>query len=259
MAIERIPKSKLKDFSRILEKRHRQEAGQFLIEGVHLFEEFLSSGLTVDWIVVESDFESTHPKLYYVLQKRFPKEVWTAAPSEFRRLCDTEHPQGIVASVHKPAVSPSRMDAPLMLALDQISDPGNLGTILRSADWFGISDVYLGESCVELHNPKVVRATMGSIFRLRCFEASPLKNVLLEMKQNGRRIVAASSADWATPLPWSLPGPCTLVIGNESKGITADVAGLCDDFVRIRKVGRGESLNAAVAAAVLLYEFTKGH
>lgn len=259
MAFERIPKNKLKDFSKILEKRHRQETGRFLIEGVRLFEEFLSSGLPADWIVVESDFESAHPKLFYILQKQFPKQVWTAAPSEFRRLCDTEHPQGIVAAVQKPSTFPSKADDFLILALDHISDPGNLGTILRSADWFGVSDVYLGESCVELYNPKVVRATMGSIFRLRCFEASPLKDVLQDMHRNGRRIVAASSADSAVSLPWLLPGPCTLVIGNESTGITADVAGVCDDFVRIKKFGNGESLNAGVAAAVLLYEFTKNH
>lgn len=255
--VERLTKNKLKQFARIQDKSFRRESGLFLIEGIHAMEELLANGYQPVWITVESRFESAHPALTTTLASRFPNTMWSCSKVEFGRLSQTESSQGIVAAVPKRKPQHPPPPCQLMIALDGISDPGNLGTILRSADWFGVETILMNTSCVELHNPKVVRTTMGSIFRLNCIEGVDLAAELTNLKASGYEILGASSDQGAAPLRSIPVRPTVLVIGSESHGLSRDVRSACSQLTRIERIGAGESLNAAVATSILLYEITR--
>jgi TrmH family RNA methyltransferase len=253
-----LTKSKLKQFERIREKKFRQSSKLFPIEGIHLLEEFLKSKFQAAWVVVDSSFEKEYPRWAGILRKDYAPITFQATRPELNKISDTEHPQGIVVAVHKVSSPESLLFDPtardLIVVLDGISDPGNLGTIMRSADWFGVRKIVLSESCVEVHNPKVVRASMGSIFRMACFESINIAYFLEKIKLQNYVVCGATTA--GTRLE-AVPEKSVLVIGSESHGISEALRGLCDREIKIPKYGHGESLNAAVACSILLYEFAR--
>lgn len=137
-----------------------------------------------------------------------------------------------------------------ILALDGISDPGNLGTIIRTADWFGVRSLLLSNDCVELFNPKTVQSTMGSIFRMNVHSVE-ISSVLKSYKDNGYVIIGAA-LDGEDAFSYSFPPKAILVIGSESHGIRKDVIDILSDRITIPGGGNAESLNAAVACSILL-------
>jgi TrmH family RNA methyltransferase len=259
MAFERISKGKLKECTHVLEKRYRREHGVFVIEGVRLFEEFLRSGFDAEWIVVAGDFAGSHPAVGSVLHAKFRDLTFEAAPAEVARLADTENAQGIVACVRARKTPPNPWQHPkereLVAVLDRIADPGNAGTILRSAEWFGVNRVALGPSCVEVFNPKVVRATMGALFRLLCYENTDLRSCLEQLKGHGYRLIATSSTGSASIGP--VTDRIAVVVGSEANGVSPELLQLCDERVSIPRFGHGESLNASVAASIVFYEYSR--
>jgi TrmH family RNA methyltransferase len=250
-------KNNVKQFSAVLDKKFRQTHRLFQIEGIHLFEEFLKSSLEAEWIVVDSDFTNKHPQLTTLLKKQFPKITFQATPPDFKKLSDTEHSQGVVAAIRQGRQDPNSLydstKKEVIVALDGIADPGNLGTILRSAEWFGVKKIILNASCVEVHNPKVVRASMGSLFRLLCFERMDLPKTIEKLKSNNYTIYAASAN--GEEISSTAAEKSVLVIGNEAHGISDKIRS--DHKIGIRGSGKAESLNAAVACSILLYEFSR--
>ena len=259
VTFERLTKNKLQYFSSILDKKQRQASGLFHIEGLHLFEEFLKSGFEADWIVVHTDFIQQHPQVANTIKNKFSAITYQANSAEFRKISDTEQSQGIAAGIHERKNNDhffSTSAKELILALDQISDPGNLGTIIRSADWFGVKKIVLNVSSVDVYNPKVIRASMGSIFRVAC-RVLDLSRFLQEAKSQHYQVYAASADSHNDQAINNVSTSCVIVIGNEAHGISENIKKLCSQEIGIPKYGGAESLNAAIASGILMYEFSK--
>ncbi len=264
MAFPALTQKNLKEIAALSDRTRRQESDLFLIEGIRMFREFINSGYTAAVIVIESGFENRHADVYQILQRKYSGITLTATEKQIRKLSDTDEPQGVVAVIRKPQPSAEAIfrgkKHGIILALDRIADPGNLGTIIRCADWFGVSDIALSKGCVDVYNPKVIRGTMGSVFRVRFHERADLSRLFAEAKASGAEIWGTSAAGPYTPMP-SQNGEknIILVIGSEAHGIADAILPFCDRLIRIPRYGHAESLNAAVACGILLYEMRRGH
>ncbi len=173
---------------------------------------------------------------------------------EMAGICDTVSPSGILALCKPPdSLKINIYNSENWLYLDEIQDPNNLGTLLRSADWFGVKNVALSKNCIDIYNPKVLRGGMGVHFRLSIHE-----NILLnKFKENQHTIIGAfQKGDSVYDVDRKMATPWILVIGNEARGINKNNIDLINLAVTIPKFGSGESLNAAVAGSILLYHLT---
>ena len=141
--------------------------------------------------------------------------------------------------------------------LDRIQDPGNLGTIIRTADAFGVDGILISEGSVDGYNPKVVRATMGSIFRVNILHIKKSLNILEELKNRGIKIYSTSlqGKNYIQEINFKIPS--LLIIGNESKGVSDELLNMAHSLIKIPMVGKAESLNAAVASSIIMYEAMK--
>ncbi len=172
-------------------------------------------------------------------------------------MSDTRTPQGIIAVIRRREAKPREMissPAPLILLLEHLQDPGNLGTILRTGEGAGVSGVLMSEDTVDIYNPKVIRSTMGSIYRVPFAYVPDLGRAAEELKGQGVHLYAAHLAGERSYDEEDYRRAAAFMIGNEGAGLSSSLAGMADGLVRIPMRGRVESLNAAVSAAILLYE-----
>jgi TrmH family RNA methyltransferase len=227
--------------------------GHAAIEGVRVIEEAIRSGLRFKAVffseAAESRLERIGPQLSnHVEVIGLPDDVFGSA-------VDTETPQGVAALVRWPEFSLESVvgkNDSLILGAMGIQDPGNLGTIIRSAEAFGASAVLLGEKTVSEFNPKVLRSSAGSSFRLPTFHAKLER--INELKQNGLRIAATSSHKGRPIDEVNLSGSLAILVGSEGAGVPREYMNLADELIRVPHSERVESLNAAIAASVILYE-----
>lgn len=246
---------KVKAWASLLEKKHRDRTGTFLIEGVHLLQEALKANglVTVEAIAVDAgrgwpeDLGGARPP------ERTP--VYALPASVMAKCTGTDTPPPVFAVVTKPRQDTGVLHRAggFVVALDGVRDPGNAGTLIRAADAVGADAVVLGRGSVDPYNPKTVRSTMGSLFHLPVIEGDLLE-LLPEAKRRGARIVGASlDARWSCyAFDWR--PACWLLLGNESNGLSPAVSALVDERVLIPMRGQAESLNVAMAGAVLMYE-----
>ena len=229
---------------------HSSRVGDHLlaIEGIHLVEEVLRSGLALETLFLRED------TLARVAE--FPaKEIFIVENEIFNQGCATQAPQGVAALVKKPVASLDSLlqkKNPLILILDAIQDPGNLGTILRSAEAFGATGALLLPGTVSPWNQKALRASAGSVFRVPLVALSD-PTPLTRLRTLKIPIYAAVARDGKNVNDVSLVGPAALLIGNEGAGISAALLAIADHRIQIACPGRVESLNAAVAASILMY------
>lgn len=242
----------------LLKKKKRQETGMFMVEGLRICRDALVSGWTVEAVFATEAFAaSAAGEDFREMLRQHGQEWQLLAPGNFRRLAETESPQGILLVVRMPAEDatlsgPGWAQAGFLLLLQGVRDPGNLGTIIRSADWFGVDGIILSADCVDPYNPKVLRGTMGSIFHLPLAVAPRLTEVLSRLKQRGFQIFA-SAVEGAQRMPEiQFQKPLALILGNEAHGVSGELQNLSDQTVRIEKYGRAESLNVGIAGAVLM-------
>ena len=237
-----------KDLRRRLLHPARAADGRIAIEGPHLIEEAQRSGLLLETLFVREDVQA--------LAKKFAaREVCIVAKSVFNQGSATEAPQGVAALVQMPATKPEAMlstDASLLVVLDGIQDPGNLGTIVRSAEAFGATGVLLLPGTVSPWNGKALRGSAGSLFRV---PVAPMQaeEAIAALRAKGISICAAVARDGVDVAEARLDQPVALWIGNEGAGIAAATLAQVDCCVQIPCPGPVESLNAAVAASILLY------
>lgn len=237
-------------FLRSLKDRaSRRETGLHLIEGERLVFDALSSGAEAEHILVEEGETAFTDKL-----SALGLGYITVTRAVLEAVGDTKTPQGILAAVRTPELAPPAVyPHGITVALDRLQDPGNLGTIIRTADAMGASAVLLGEGCTDPFSPKALRAAMGSAYHLPVWEAD-LKAELIKLKTEGRTLVCGH-LDGEEGLP-DINGGVVIVIGNEANGVSDEVAALCT-LCRLKMYGRAESLNASVAASILIYEASK--
>ncbi len=246
--------------------RERERA--ILVEGPHLLEAAIAAGATPFLIVHNpDDLERTAEgrKLLGQIQAAGAEgaQVYEAAPAAIERAADTRTPQGVVAAVALADVAPAKVRGrrrgrmrPIVLLLDAISDPGNLGTILRSALAADADEVALGPGCADPFNPKVLRAGVGAHFRLPVRELASWAEAreLLRGAPSARQVLVAESEGRVPYAECDLTQRTGLIVGNEAHGISPEAAKLATQRISIPMYNHVESLNAAVAASVILFE-----
>ncbi len=245
-----------KQLNALRQRRNREATGRFLAEGVRVVEDLAGSPLRVRWVLTSTTLEdgSRAGRVVSGLE-RVGVPVRAVPEAEFVRLADTEHPQGVLAVADVPL---RRLDdlptVGVLLVLDAVQDPGNFGTLIRSAEALGARGVIALPGTVDPWNAKAVRSAAGSSFRLPLAQA-PWDEAQHWLREKGFRILAAAAGgEPVTPVG---PGRAALVVGNEGAGVSEAVRSDVDAVVGIPLRGRAESLNVAAAAAILLYELTR--
>jgi TrmH family RNA methyltransferase len=253
-----ISKNLLKELLELQTKKGRKLKDKFLLEGARLCQEAIESDWKVEQIFYSLSFQESEAGRK-ILNLARPKKISMLLVQEkaINKIAETETPQGIVALVQKRNFSLKDVLAKspaIILALDNIKDPGNLGTMLRTADAAGVGTVLLSQGSVELYNSKVVRTTMGSIFHLNPVNNLNFSLVIPELKNLGYRIAATSPQSGRRIDHLDFSGKICLLIGNEAFGLSEEILKLSDLKITLPIFGKAESLNAAVACGIILYQ-----
>lgn len=251
------------------EKKYRDEHGLFLAEGWKLFAEAVYSRLPiVSLLIVESKKDAYLDRAQkMLLEAKMEKvSIFVLAEPCFSKISSEKAPQGVIAVIKhldffeesiKINMKDISKDAHA-LCLCSVRDPGNLGAIVRSAVAFGTDTLILSSDCADVYNPKTLRAAMGSLFKLRIFTVEDLESSIRTLREGGRRVYAAELTDHAVSVKTlDLREDDVFVIGNEGHGIPAEISASCTCSAYIPIVSGVESLNASVAASVLLWELGK--
>ena len=243
-----LTKNTIKQIASLRQQKFRKELGLFVVEGRKMVEELLHSRFETVGLYATEAFLTDYPAF---------AQAETVTEVQMQQMSGQDTPPGILSVVKIPQQGEIKTSSRLILALDGIANPGNMGTLIRTAEWFGIHDIVCSKDCVELWNPKVVQATMGSLFRVKVWE-SDLAIYLHHAKDEGKSIYGAL-LDGENLFQMQAKPEGILVIGSESHGIRADVLPCITHPVTIPRVGDSmtESLNAAVAGGILLAEMTK--
>ncbi|WFR57984.1 RNA methyltransferase [Anaerocolumna sp. AGMB13025] len=232
----------------------RTEQKAFVIEGIKMFEESKESGYLIKAYVSESFYEEKLREApdYF---NGFSYEIVT--DGVLKEASDTLTPQGIMAVVKMPIYTLDKIitdqKANLVL-LEDIRDPGNLGTILRTAEGAGVTGIILSKTSVDMYNPKVIRSTMGAIYRMPFVYAEDFETAITEVKKNKISVYAAHLQAAQAYDEVNYQEKCAILIGNEANGLSNEIAAMSDQYIKIPMSGSVESLNAAIAAAILMYE-----
>lgn len=272
-------------------KKNRDTLGLFLVDGLRIVEEAIGSGAKIRTLVISKSFHEQHafshaasaPVLAYMDANRASDRdhggVIILEDSIQKSISDTETSQGIMALIKKPEFPGDNAgllsDGPelffdsakvlsealsydsFVVVLDKLQDPGNVGTIIRTAHAGGADCVFLSDDCVDLYNPKTLRASMGSVFHVPVISGGSAADIVLRLKERGFATIASHLDGDRSMFNGDFSGKVAIVIGNEGNGISDEVTALCDYLVKIPMPGGAESLNASVAAGLLIYEATR--
>lgn len=247
----------LKEVRALKQKKYREESGMFFIEGIRFVEEVLKEDIPISKVLVSeclSDVNGGKEILEKVKERGC--SVFTMPHKLFIELSDTKNPQGILAILHARNYKIEDMydEKNFFIILDYIQDPGNMGTIIRTADAVGATGVVLSKGCVDIYNPKVLRSTMGSVFHIPICFSEDIFKTLDDMKSKGIKVCAAHLEGDCDYFDIDVTDNIAIIIGNEANGISQEIKEYADILVRIPMVGKAESLNASVAAGILMYE-----
>ena len=233
--------------------RGRREAGLFIAEGGKLVGEALALGLCRT-LLVQADRLSQHEQLVRSATDA-GCDVLSVSAAVMQAVCETKTPQGVACAAAIPPQA-QMLDGSLLVALDGVQDPGNVGTIVRTADAAGFDGVLLGEGCADLYSPKALRATMGSALRMRVLRTDDLPGELEGLKRRGYAVAATElgGEDFYARCPRR---HAVLVIGSEGRGVSQAVRDTATHHLALPMRGGAESLNAAVAAGIMMYEMAR--
>lgn len=244
--ITSLQNEQVKIWRKLHKKKYRNEMNSFLVEGVHLIEEAIKSGFNVEQIIVQE--EVTVPNSWK------DRSIVIVSKAVFTTISQTESPQGVAAVIAMRTIE-KRTSGPVLL-LDGLQDPGNVGTIIRTADAVGASEVLVGKGTVDIYNEKVIRATQGSLFHIRIDQVD-IKEAITQLKTE-EYTIWASALENASALPnITFSYKNALIVGNEGAGISSTTLDLADQAVKIPIYGEAESLNVSIATGILLYAMVK--
>lgn len=248
--------NQLKKWARLTETKYRREDGFFLAEGMKVVEELLKSDWQVEAILVLSEKIQYWEKLIAPLKDTIP--VFQLTRPEWKKLSQDKEPEGIIAIVRNQKEtsfsSLMKSDTGHILILHEINNPGNLGALMRSARWFNFGGIILGHNSVDWTNPKVIRASMGSIFHLMVCSDVDLSAALPEI---GKDYVLIGSDVRTGILPHPLTKKAALLLGSESHGLPDDLLGQTGERWRIPGGSQSDSLSLPQAAAIMMYEMSR--
>ena len=266
--ISAINNPSVKEVKSLETKKSRDKSGLFVVEGFRVICELLEGiksgcqpvGRVREVFIRESFPEESRDKAD-MLCRETDTRITCVADRIFDKMCDTENPQGILAVVHKDNEHILFQDllttGKTVLVLENVSDPGNLGTVIRTADAVGAGGIILAGNCVDQYSPKVVRSTMGSIFRVPVIRVSGsgyCEKTEESLRSYNYRIAAAHLQGSSDCFKTDLTGAVAFLLGNEANGLTDAMTDIADVRIRIPIIGQAESLNLGIAAGVLLYE-----
>ncbi len=243
--------AQLKNISVLLKKgKERQKKGLFVAEGRKMCLEACELGIVEKAYLSES---------YAKELGKVTCDYETVLDEVFNRIAETVTPQGVIALIRIPEGDASGIvkTARKLLLLEDLQDPGNLGTMIRTAEAAGMDAVILSKNSVDVYNPKVVRSTMGAVFRVPVFYTEDLVGLIKELNDNGFNTIATHLAAKKNYYDADLSGKTAILIGNEGNGLSDEATSAAGEKVRIPMAGKVESLNASVAAALMMYELIR--
>lgn len=247
----------VKHVKKLKDKKYRDLNNEFVIEGIKLVKEAIQEKANIKQIIICEDCENSEniPKdLTYEIAKY---ECIYVTKQVFSSITEVKNPQGILAVISKNSENDQiDYDQEIIVALDDLQDPGNLGTILRTVDSIGLTQILVSKGTADPFNPKVVRSTMGAIFRVKIIECEDLSLTLKEIKKHKFKIMVTllQTNNSIYDVDYNKK---VIVVGNEANGVRKEIQEFADEKVKIPMIGKTESLNASVATGIVLYEYVR--
>lgn len=237
------------DISKLKEKKYRDKTGLFLLSGKKLLTEAVSAGIRLKYVFC------TEKNLQFSQQTASDAEIFAVSDAVLEKLTDEQSPEGVCAAAEKPVCDHKIKPREFVLICDRLSDPGNAGSVLRSARAFGAGTVVFSSDCADIYSPKVLRGAMGAAFARNIITGADTIKTINGLKEKGFKVYAAALHTDAVPLTAAdLSGSCAVVIGNEGRGLSGEVIDACGKALFIEMEPECESLNAATAASVIMYK-----
>jgi RNA methyltransferase, TrmH family len=239
--MDKLTAREIKHLQSLRLKKFRQKYGQFIVEGEKLVDELLHSSYKLVYLMATPAF------FHHPLVVQNADLTKTVSDIEIKKLSALVTPPGLMALVEIPVDIHENNTVAITSAicLESIKDPGNLGTIIRIADWYGLDKVYCSQDCVDVYNPKTISSTMGSLFRIKVIYTD-----LVALITHSKIDSLAFTIDGKAMQENTLPKNALLIIGSESHGISESIQNLCTQKLSIKRIGKAESLNAAIATAI---------
>lgn len=247
---------RIKDIVRLRDRRSRTESGLFFIEGIHLAEEYIRHcGFPLEVYFTEKAYNS-----YRDFFASLPEDVLcSVSDSVFEKISTESSPQGVLCVCKACPFGKTLPEKGSFLFLESVRDTGNLGTIIRTAVSLGAEGIVLSPDCADIYNPKTLRASMGAVFAADIFTPADFPAAVVKAKKYGK-VYATALYDNSLELGrFEISGNDSFIIGNEGQGISEEIRSLADNTVIIPMTGKTESLNAAAAAAIIIWEMTRSY
>lgn len=247
----------IKHIKKLKDKKHRDESNEYIIEGVKLIEEAVKENAKIKKIIICEDTTRTYEIPTHIMYEIAKYECVYVTDKIFASITQVTKPQGIMAIIEK-GDADVQIDyaQDIIVALDDVQDPGNLGTILRTVDSIGLNQIIVSKGTADAFNSKVVRSTMGAIFRVKIIEVENLPQAIKEMRRHHFKLMVTSLQTENSIYDIQF-NKKIIVIGNESNGVSKEVQEMADEKAKIPMIGKTESLNASVAAGVVMYEYVR--
>ena len=237
----------IKNIKKLKEKKYRLDT--YIVEGIKMVKEAISENQEIELIAIREDF-----KIDFDTKKI---KIVAISNKIFNDISDVKTPQGILAVIKKNQNNQIETNSDYILALDSLQDPGNMGTIIRTADSANINQIIINKTTVDPYSPKVIRSTMGAIYRTNIIEVEDLKATLKEMKSKGFQIITTDLKATQSIYDINYNNKTVVVIGNEANGVSQEILQTADKKVIIPMLGKTESLNASIAASIMIYEYVR--
>ena len=237
----------IKNIKKLKEKKYRLDS--YIVEGIKMVKEAISENQEIALIAIREDF-----KIDFDTKNT---KIVTISNKVFNDISDVKTPQGILAVIKKNQNNQIETNSDYILALDSLQDPGNMGTIIRTADSANINQIIINKTTVDPYSPKVIRSTMGAIYRTNIIEVEDLKATLKEMKLKGFQIITTDLKATQSIYDINYNNKTVVVIGNEANGVSQEILQIADKKVIIPMLGKTESLNASIAASIMIYEYVR--
>lgn len=247
----------IKHIRKLKDKKYRDESNEYVVEGVKLVEEAVKENAKIKQIIVCEDTTRTYEIPTHIMLEIAKYECISVSDKIFNIITQVTNPQGIMAIIEKNAQN-AKIDytQDIIVVLDDVQDPGNLGTILRTVDSIGLNQIIVSKGTADAFNSKVVRSTMGAIFRIKIIEVENLAQAIKEMRKHHFKLMVTSLQTKNSIYDIDF-NKKIIVIGNEANGVSKEIQDMADEKAKIPMLGRNESLNASVAAGVVMYEYVR--
>ena len=254
MVISSKDNETIKKLKKLKDKKYRDQENCYIIEGIKLIKEAIQENAKIKLIIICDDCKQENNIEEDIKYEIAKYECIYVTEKIFLSITNVINPQGMLAVIEKKKQdSEINYEDDLFLILDDIQDPGNMGTILRTADSLNLKQIIMSKECADIYNPKVVRSTMGAIFRIKIIQSDNLVKTLKEMKKHKIKIITTSLQTNKKIYDIEY-NKTAIVIGNEANGVSKEILEIADEKVKIPMPGKTDSLNASVATAVILYE-----